>query len=37
MTPHMAKQNGMAYTHIGNPADATRASAPRVNRTPLFR
>ena len=37
MTPQMAKQNGMAYTHIGNPPDATRAGAPRVNRKPQFR
>jgi enoyl-CoA hydratase/carnithine racemase len=37
MTPHMAKQNGMAYTHIGNPTDATRAGAPRLNRKPQFR
>ena len=37
MTPHMAKQNGMAYTHIGNPPDATRAGAARVNRKPEFR
>ncbi len=37
MTPHMAKQNGMAYTHIGNKPAATRAGAERVNRKPTFR
>lgn len=37
MSPHIAKQNGIAYTHIGNPTAATRAGAPRVNRKPLFR
>jgi enoyl-CoA hydratase/carnithine racemase len=37
MTPHMAKQNGLAYTHIGNtPAAARRGQAP-VNRKPAFR
>lgn len=37
MTPHMAKQNGMAYTHIGNPTDATRSGASRLNRPPTLR
>jgi E-phenylitaconyl-CoA hydratase len=37
MPAHMAKQNGMAYTHIGNKPSAARASEPRVNRKPTFR
>lgn len=37
MPPHMAKQNGMAYTHIGNRSAAERAGEPRVNRKPTFR
>lgn len=37
MSPHMAKQNGMAYTHIGNRRPADRAGEPRVNRKPTFR
>jgi enoyl-CoA hydratase/carnithine racemase len=37
MPPHMAKQNGLAYTHIGNEPVATRAREPRVNRKPTFR
>jgi cyclohexanecarboxylate-CoA ligase len=37
MPPHIAKQNGMSYTHIGNPTDATRQGAPRLNRKPTFR
>jgi enoyl-CoA hydratase/carnithine racemase len=37
MTPQMAKQNGLAYTHIGNRPAAARRDQPRVNRTPEFR
>jgi enoyl-CoA hydratase/carnithine racemase len=37
MTPHMAKQNGLAYTHIGNKPAAVRAGAERVNRKPTLR
>jgi enoyl-CoA hydratase/carnithine racemase len=37
MTPHMAKQNGLAYTHIGNKPAAVRAGAERVNRPPVLR
>jgi enoyl-CoA hydratase/carnithine racemase len=37
MTPHMAKQNGLAYTHIGNKPAASRAGQERVNRKPTFR
>ena len=37
MTPHMAKQNGLAYTHIGNKPAAVRAGAERVNRKPNLR
>jgi cyclohexanecarboxylate-CoA ligase len=37
MTPQMAKQNGLAYTHIGNPSAAERRDQPRVNRPPVLR
>jgi len=37
MPPHMAKQNGMAYTHIGNRSAADRRGEPRVNAKPTFR
>jgi enoyl-CoA hydratase/carnithine racemase len=37
MTPHMGKQNGLAYTHIGNKPASVRAGAERVNRKPMFR
>ena len=37
MSPHIAKQNGMAYTHIGNKPATERAGEPRVNRKPTFR
>jgi enoyl-CoA hydratase/carnithine racemase len=37
MPPHIAKQNGLAYTHIGNPPAAERRGEPRVNRSPTFR
>jgi enoyl-CoA hydratase/carnithine racemase len=37
MTRSAALQNGMAYTHIGNPKRADRASTPRVNRPPVVR
>ncbi|MGD9701025.1 MAG: enoyl-CoA hydratase/isomerase family protein [Acidimicrobiia bacterium] len=37
MSPHMAKQNGLAYTHIGNRPAAARAGQERVNRAPVFR
>ena len=38
MTPHLAKQNGLAYTHIGNRAgSAERRVQERVNRKPTLR
>jgi len=37
MPPHMAKQNGLAYTHIGNKPAKDRVGEPRVNRKPTFR
>jgi (E)-benzylidenesuccinyl-CoA hydratase len=37
MTPHMAKQNGLAYTHIGNEPASVRRGQTRVNRKPTFR
>jgi enoyl-CoA hydratase/carnithine racemase len=37
MPPHMAKQNGLAYTHIGNRPAAERRGEPRVNRPPVHR
>ena len=37
MTPHMAKQNGLAYTHIGNKPAAERREQPRTNRPPTLR
>jgi enoyl-CoA hydratase/carnithine racemase len=37
MPPHIAKQNGLAYTHIGNKPAAERRGEPRVNRPPTFR
>ena len=37
MPPHMAKQNGLAYTHLGNAPAASRVGVPRVNRKPRFR
>lgn len=37
MTPHMAKQNGLAYTHIGNKPAAVRSGQERVNRQPTYR
>jgi enoyl-CoA hydratase/carnithine racemase len=37
MPPSVAKQNGMAYTHIGNKPAAIRAGQERVNRKPRFR
>ena len=37
MAPHMAKQNGLAYTHIGNEPAAVRAGQERVNRKPTLR
>ncbi len=37
MTRSAALQNGMAYTHIGNPNRAERASTPRINRPPIIR
>ncbi len=36
MPPHMAKQNGLAYTHIGNQPAPDRP-AERINRPPLMR
>jgi enoyl-CoA hydratase/carnithine racemase len=37
MAPHIAKQNGLAYTHIGNRPAPDRVGQPRVNRKPSFR
>jgi enoyl-CoA hydratase/carnithine racemase len=37
MPPHMAKQNGLAYTHIGNRSAAERRGEARVNQKPTFR
>jgi enoyl-CoA hydratase/carnithine racemase len=37
MPPHIAKQNGLAYTHIGNRRAAGHTDEPRVNRKPTFR
>jgi enoyl-CoA hydratase/carnithine racemase len=37
MTRSTALQNGMAYTHIGNPPLAERRAAPRRNGPPLYR
>lgn len=37
MTRSTALQNGMAYTHIGNPPLAERRSAPRRNAPPVYR
>lgn len=37
MPPHMAKQNGLAYTHIGNRSAMERRGEPRVNREPRVR
>jgi len=37
MMPHIAKQNGLAYTHIGNKPAAVRGGQERVNRPPTFR
>ena len=37
MPPHMAKQNGLAYTHIGNRSAAERRGEPRANKKPTFR
>lgn len=37
MPPHMAKQNGMAYTHLGNRPVYEGAKFERVNRKPIFR
>lgn len=37
MAPHMAKQNGMTYTHIGNPSAADRRGQGRRNLPPRFR
>ena len=37
MPPHIAKQNGLAYTHIGNRPAAERRAEPRVNRPPTLR
>jgi hypothetical protein len=33
----MAKQNGMAYTHIGNPSAARWPGEPRSNKPPTLR
>ncbi|MGE2714125.1 enoyl-CoA hydratase/isomerase family protein [Mycolicibacterium litorale] len=37
MTRSAALQNGMAYTHIGNPPLAERRSTPRRNGPPVYR
>ncbi|WP_408066270.1 enoyl-CoA hydratase/isomerase family protein [[Mycobacterium] nativiensis] len=37
MTRSTALQNGMAYTHIGNPPLAERRAAPRRNGAPVYR
>lgn len=37
MTRSTALQNGMAYTHIGNPPIAERRAAPRRNGPPAYR
>ncbi|MCU1364597.1 MAG: fadK5 [Ilumatobacteraceae bacterium] len=37
MPPAIAKQNGLAYTHIGNRPAAERGAAPRGNGQPTFR
>lgn len=37
MPPHIAKQNGLAYTHIGNPVPGQDRGAARINRPPTFR
>jgi enoyl-CoA hydratase/carnithine racemase len=37
MPPHMARQNGLSYTHIGNKPAADRQGQPRVNRPPTLR
>jgi E-phenylitaconyl-CoA hydratase len=37
MPPHIAKQNGMLLTHIGNVPAYAGAVAPRVNRPPTLR
>jgi enoyl-CoA hydratase/carnithine racemase len=37
MPPHMAKQNGLAYTHIGNRSAAERRGEPRRNQPPTLR
>jgi enoyl-CoA hydratase/carnithine racemase len=37
MTRATALQNGMAYTHIGNPQPGERAATARVNRPPTVR
>lgn len=37
MPPAMAKQNGLAYTHIGNRLAAERGNPPRLNAAPTLR
>jgi len=37
MPPHIAKQNGMSYTHIGNDPASVRKGQTRVNRAPVYR
>lgn len=37
MPPHIARQNGMAYTHIGNPTSPVGRGEARVNRPPTIR
>jgi enoyl-CoA hydratase/carnithine racemase len=37
MTPSMALQNGLAYTHIGNRIAREQTTAPRRNDPPVFR
>ena len=37
MTRSAALQNGMAYTHIGNPPLTERRATPRRNGPPVYR
>jgi enoyl-CoA hydratase/carnithine racemase len=37
MPPHMAKQNGLAYTHIGNRSAGEHRRQPKGDRKPTFR
>lgn len=37
MPPHLAKQNGLAYTHIGNPKPDSGIPGTRLDRKPFLR